>query len=199
MGTLRNLYWVSAGLKPVKPHPSAIRLHQFFGGPLRAGIGLSRPAQGHRRKAIHMRPLGCILLVCGSITCAPGQWRSATTVYTYPSPPTPVVVVDSQPVTVVTGRDKPYMIAFKSGKVVLANQYWVYGGILSYVTADHERKDAALETVDRALSERFNREQNLDFTLPPAAAAGEAARQQQVHRPSSAPRRRNRCACRQAH
>jgi hypothetical protein len=44
--------------------------------------------------------------------------------------------------------------------------YWVDGATLHYVSMDHEQKQAPLSSVDRDLSERFNRERNVTFRLP---------------------------------
>ena len=44
--------------------------------------------------------------------------------------------------------------------------YWVDGASLHYVTMEHAQKQAALASVDRALSERLNGERNVTFQLP---------------------------------
>jgi hypothetical protein len=44
----------------------------------------------------------------------------------------------------------------------------VEGTAVHYITMDHEQKQATLASVDRALSERLNRERNVPFRLPPA-------------------------------
>jgi hypothetical protein len=66
------------------------------------------------------------------------------------------------PVTQVT-----YLIAFKNSVVRLADQYWVKGKILYYVTTDHQQMTAPLDTVDRTVSQRLNSEQDVVFSLPP--------------------------------
>jgi hypothetical protein len=68
------------------------------------------------------------------------------------------------------GYERPiFLIAFKGqDNIRAAEAFWVEGGILKYVNLQHERKQAPLESVDRALSMRLNRERNVDFRLPPA-------------------------------
>lgn len=65
--------------------------------------------------------------------------------------------------------EKPiYLIAFKNqDNIRAAEAYWVEDGTLHYVTLQHERKEAPLDSVDRAFSNRLNRERRVDFRLPP--------------------------------
>jgi hypothetical protein len=42
----------------------------------------------------------------------------------------------------------------------------VNGNTLHYVTLEHLEKQAPLDSVDRALSDRLNRERRVPFTLP---------------------------------
>src|SRR5579864_2687221 len=101
-------------------------------------------------------------------------------VYSDPAPP-PVPVYQPPPVrpevreyaegpASSTQQYEPpiYLIAFKNQEVIRAAQaYWVERGILHYVTLQHEQKQAPLESVDRAFSNRLNRERRVDFRLPP--------------------------------
>ena len=66
--------------------------------------------------------------------------------------------------------EKPiYLIAFRNqDNIRAAEAYWVEGNTLHYVTLQHERKQAPLDSVDRAFSSRLNRERRVDFRLPPA-------------------------------
>lgn len=48
------------------------------------------------------------------------------------------------------------------------DQYWVKGGILYYVTAEHQQKTVPMERVDLALTVRLNRERDGEFQLPAA-------------------------------
>ena len=77
-------------------------------------------------------------------------------------------------------RQISYFIAFKSGVVGLADQYWVNENTLYYVTLDHLQKTAPLESVDRAVSEQLNMEQNVPFQLPLERPRLEAATKPEV-------------------
>jgi len=77
------------------------------------------------------------------------------------SPPPPA------PVAVQRKYDTPlYIIAFNDGMIRAVLAYWVDGAALHYVTMEHAQKQAALASVDRALSERLNGERNVTFQLP---------------------------------
>jgi outer membrane protein OmpA-like peptidoglycan-associated protein len=78
-----------------------------------------------------------------------------------------VVVVNETPAQeYAQTRQITYLIAFKDNVIRAAIEYWVNGNILYYVTLDHERRTAVLDSVDRVLSERLNSEQNVPFYLP---------------------------------
>jgi hypothetical protein len=87
-----------------------------------------------------------------------------TVVYPQPAPVPQVVVVNESPAAQT--RQIMYLIAFKDSVIRPAVAYWVSGNILNYFTWDHERRTAPLDSVDRALSERLNSEQNVPFYLP---------------------------------
>jgi hypothetical protein len=124
-------------------------------------------------------------------------------VYPPPAPPPPVTVVvpagNQQVSAPAVGQEEypaagqiTYLIAFKSGVIRLVDQYWVNGSTLYYLTADHERKEAPVASVDRALSQRLNSERNVAFNLP----AGEAkanVRPRVVRHTASVIRKR--CCC----
>jgi hypothetical protein len=59
-----------------------------------------------------------------------------------------------------------YLIAFRSHDIQAAIAYWVDGTTVHYVTQQHEEKQAPLDSVDRELSLRLNRERRLSFSLP---------------------------------
>ena len=59
-----------------------------------------------------------------------------------------------------------YLLAFKDGSIRAVLAYWVQGTALYYVTMDHEQKQSPLASIDRELSDRLNRERNVDFRLP---------------------------------
>ena len=64
--------------------------------------------------------------------------------------------------------EKPiYLIAFKNqDNIRAAEAYWMEGSTLHYVTLQHEHRQAPLDSVDRALTYRLNRERHVDFRLP---------------------------------
>lgn len=67
-----------------------------------------------------------------------------------------------------TGPEPPpiYLIAFKDHSIRAAEAYSVSGNTLRYITLEHQAEQAPLDSVDRALSERLNRERRVAFTLP---------------------------------
>ena len=66
------------------------------------------------------------------------------------------------------GNEKPiYLIAFKNQSNIRAAQaYWVTGDILHFVTLQGEQRQAAVNSIDRALTLRLNRDRHVDFLLP---------------------------------
>jgi hypothetical protein len=122
------------------------------------------------------------LLVRGFVCCvlatgAHGQWypssSNVTVVYPPVQPATTVVIVNDspppRPVREAFGpaRQITYLIAFKDSVVRMAEQYWVEGKTIYFVTTDHQRMTAPVSSVDRILSKRLNSEQNVAFYLPP--------------------------------
>jgi len=59
-----------------------------------------------------------------------------------------------------------YLIAFKDHSIVQALGYWMEGGVLHYVSAEHSLNQASLDLIDRALSQRLNDERGVEFKLP---------------------------------
>ncbi len=59
-----------------------------------------------------------------------------------------------------------YLIAFKDGAIYSALAWWVEGDTLHYVTTQGKPNKASLTLIDRAFSERLNRERSIDFHLP---------------------------------
>jgi hypothetical protein len=59
-----------------------------------------------------------------------------------------------------------YLLAFKDGSVYTAFAYWVEGDTLHYVTSMRVHNQASLSLVDRALTERLNRDRNMPVKLP---------------------------------
>ena len=126
---------------------------------------------------------------------APAPIYPAPTYYDYGSSPAPVVVTynygnDAAPPPVriyepptrarsytrdnaeaapQNGERPIYLIALKNqDNIRAAEAYWVTGATLHYVTLQHEQKQAPLDSVDRALTFRLNRERHVDFRLPGA-------------------------------
>jgi hypothetical protein len=64
------------------------------------------------------------------------------------------------------GEPVVYLIAFQDGSIQAALAYWVNGNTLHYVSTRREQREAPLESVDRALSQRLNRERRLELHLP---------------------------------
>ena len=98
---------------------------------------------------------------------------SAQTIVIAPPAPSPTVVfletapVVRQPEVAFTPvKQVTYYIAFKKSVVRLADQYWVTGSTIHFVTKDHVEMSAPLDTVDRVLSQQLNSEQNVAFILP---------------------------------
>ncbi len=59
-----------------------------------------------------------------------------------------------------------YLIAFKDHTIAAVTRYWTDGPILHYVTSDGTHVQKQLDSVDRTLSARLNRESHLEFHLP---------------------------------
>jgi len=64
--------------------------------------------------------------------------------------------------------DQPtlYLIAFKDHHIVPALGYWVEGGNLHYVSAEHSLNQASLDLIDRDMSQQLNDERHVEFRLP---------------------------------
>ncbi|HYL34989.1 MAG TPA: hypothetical protein VEV17_03630 [Bryobacteraceae bacterium] len=87
--------------------------------------------------------------------------------YVQPEPATPVVREYVSPEPSQTSYEPPlYLIAFQDASIRAVLAYWTESSTLHYVSMDHEQKQAPLASVDRALSERLNRERNVPFRLP---------------------------------
>ena len=63
-----------------------------------------------------------------------------------------------------------YLIAFKDHTIYAAVAYWVEGQTLHYVTNQNTHNQVSLDLVDRELTDRLNRERDIEFRLPPATA-----------------------------
>jgi hypothetical protein len=64
-------------------------------------------------------------------------------------------------------EDTPYyLLAFKDSSVYSAFAYWVDGDTLHYVTPDRVHNQVSLNLVDRDLTDRLNRDRNMQVKLP---------------------------------
>jgi hypothetical protein len=71
------------------------------------------------------------------------------------------------PETTVAEESPTFLIAFKDHTIYAAIAYWVEGDTLHYVTNQSTHNQVSLDLVDRELSDRLNRERQVDFRLPP--------------------------------
>jgi hypothetical protein len=67
----------------------------------------------------------------------------------------------------VAEESPTFLIAFKDHTIYAALAYWVEGETLHYVTNQNTHNQVSLDLVDRDLSDRLNRERQVDFRLPP--------------------------------
>ena len=149
-----------------------------------------------------MRLLVRSFVCCVLATGARGQWyppsSNVTVVYPPPAQNPPVVLVLDDPAPrpavlreqYAPARPTTYLIAFKDSVVRVADQYWVSGKTLVFVTADHHRMTAPVSSVDLTLSQRLNNEQNVAFVLP--LEPGKTTERARVMRTSLV---RKRCHC----
>jgi hypothetical protein len=54
----------------------------------------------------------------------------------------------------------------KNNNILAAFTYWTEKGDLHYVNLDHQMKQIPLSSIDRELTDRLNRERNLNVRLP---------------------------------
>ena len=73
----------------------------------------------------------------------------------------------AQPEAPVAEESPTFLIAFKDHTIYAAIAYWVEGDTLHYVTNQSTHNQVSLDLVDRELSDRLNRERQVDFRLPP--------------------------------
>jgi hypothetical protein len=66
----------------------------------------------------------------------------------------------------VQSGDVTYLLAFKDGMIRAAVAYWAENNTLHYVTRDRQQHTCPLEGLDRAFSERLNRDQHVPFHSP---------------------------------
>jgi hypothetical protein len=100
------------------------------------------------------------------------QGSNVTVVYP-PSPPAQVVYVEP-PRPVIHEYDwssgaatsPVYLIALKDGTIYGASSYRVEAGSFQFVTLDGEKKQTPVDSLDRPLTLRLNRERRVPFQLP---------------------------------
>jgi hypothetical protein len=120
-----------------------------------------------------MRLLVRSFVCCVLATGARGQ-TNVTVVYPPPVQTQSVILIESPALRraefderYAPARQITYLIAFKDSVIRVADQYWVSGNTLHFVTTDHEQMTAPVSSVDRTLSKRLNSEQDVAFYLPP--------------------------------
>jgi hypothetical protein len=104
---------------------------------------------------------------------------TVTVVYPPPAPPTVVTVFADAARSVIRENDwsdsdwppgssgSPiYLIALLDGRIFAASSYRVVAGSLQFVTVHGEEKQTPVESVDRAMTTRLNRERRVRFQLP---------------------------------
>jgi hypothetical protein len=84
-------------------------------------------------------------------------------------PTTPSAAADDfQPVEEPASPAEPshYLIAFRDHSVYSAVAYWVDGDTLHYFTSGNTHNQASVSLVDRALTERLNKDSGLEVKIP---------------------------------
>ena len=61
-----------------------------------------------------------------------------------------------------------YLLAFKDHTIYSAVAYWVDGDTLHYFTAGNTHNQVSVSLIDRAMTERLNKDAGVDVKLPPA-------------------------------
>jgi hypothetical protein len=62
---------------------------------------------------------------------------------------------------------RTFAIALKDGTTVSAAAVWVQDNVVHYVDSEGAHRRAPLDTIERDITARLNREQNLVLRLPP--------------------------------
>jgi hypothetical protein len=148
--------------------------------------------RGHGRGGVVYLPYAYPVLGGGYFGTPYQQQPNVTVIY---APPQPPVIVNqtftdaARPAAGVSEPEEPenisvyqapsraateteaapasyYLIAFKDHSIYSAVAYWVEGDTLHYFTAGNTRNQASLSLVDQELTERLNRERNVQVKLP---------------------------------
>jgi hypothetical protein len=145
-----------------------------------------------------VRSFVCCVLATGARSQSYPPSSNVTVVYPPPVQTQSVFVIGSPALPrpefqgYVPSRQITYLIAFKDSVVRVADQYWVSGNTLYYVTTEHERMTAPISSVDRMLSKRLNSEKDVAFYLP-AEKGKVVAQAARVHHTASLVRQRCNC------
>jgi hypothetical protein len=91
--------------------------------------------------------------------------------YNYPTGPAPAPVMNgnqAQPQADDTSAPEPshYLIALKDHTIYAATAYWVDGDTLHYFTSGNVHNQVTLSEVDRAFTERLNKEAGVEVKIP---------------------------------
>jgi hypothetical protein len=108
-----------------------------------------------------------------TVVMSPPQTATPVIINNYygASAPTPDLT-QSQPVADdATPATEPahYLIAFQDHTIYAATAYWVDGDTLHYFTSGNTHNQVSLSLVDRAFTERLNKEAGVDVKLPAPA------------------------------
>ena len=102
----------------------------------------------------------------------PGPGAAPVTVVYPPQPPAQVIYVEPpRPVIHEYDWSAPasspiYLVALKDGRIFAATSYQVEAGSFQFVTVDGEKKQTPVDTIDRPLTLRLNRERKITIVLP---------------------------------
>ncbi len=72
---------------------------------------------------------------------------------------------ENAPAATAAAARKLYLVAFKSGSIYSATEYWLEEDTLHYLTSYGAHNQASLDQLDLELTVRLNRERGLDFRL----------------------------------
>jgi hypothetical protein len=138
----------------------------YYGGSYYGDQGVQEPAAGYPPQQQYMGPQVVI-----NQNFAPDIARPVVREYA-PDANGGIRVYGPQssavaPDATVSEESPTFLIAFKDHTIYAAIAYWVEGDTLHYVTNQSTHNQVSLDLVDRELSDRLNRERQVDFRLPP--------------------------------
>ena len=99
---------------------------------------------------------------------APPEQSSGMRLYQNPSHPYADAAQNTAPAGRAVDDQEPtlYLIAFTDHSIIQALGYWMEGGALHYVSAEHTLNQVSMNLIDRDLSQRLNDERGVQFKLP---------------------------------